>query len=385
MNGFRKLLLALLGIVLFVSLLGIALSTSSVLTVHNQEKVEQWLGESKLYEHFVSNAVQQGQAAVGSASENNVTSLSDTAVQDAAKSAFSQDLVRKSVSTVIESNYAWLRGETDTPEFTIDLSDAKRSFAEEVGTFTTTHLASLPACTNAQLATLQNTDPLRATCRPPNIDPKVAGQEVTQQILDSDELLSNPVLTAQTINPDPASQKEPYYEKFSQLPKAYQFGEKLPYIFAGLIILSATVFMLLYSPKKRGIRWTSIILAVAGALLLTTTFTADIAFKQAEDRIFNAATDGEVQKSLASFFDQVQNASTQIQMYFGIGFLVLAVILFFASRTRKEIGPTEPNLPPISAEQTAQEPESKATRIRTTTKTPTPKKPAAKRPPRLIQ
>ena len=388
MNGFRKLLLVLLGVVLFGSLLGVALSTSSVLTIHNQQKIEKWLGESKIYDHFVSNAVKQGQAAVGSVSESDdVTSLGDTAVQDAAKIAFSQELVQKSINTVITSNYAWLEGKTDTPEFKINLTDAKQSFAEQVGAYVTANMASLPVCTNVQLLQMQNTDPLSATCRPSNVDPKTAGQQVTQQILDSDELLSNPILTAQTINPDPASQNDPYYEKFSQLPKAYQFSAKLPYIFGALILLSSTVLILLYKPRKRGVRWTAVILTITGILLVSTKFTSDIAFSQFEDRLFNSASDGEVQKSLTSFVHQVQSASTTIQMYFGIGFLVLAIILFIVSRNRKGIGPTEPNLPQIPTEE-SQIKSTKNSRTRSTDPT-APKKPTAqrptKRPPRLVQ
>lgn len=391
MNGFRKLLLALLGIVLFGSLLGVAITTSSNLTLHNQEKVEKWLDESKLYEHFVSNAVKQGQVAVGSVTENDdVTSLSDTAVYDAAQTAFSQKLVKESIHTVIDSNYAWLRGETPTPEFKVNLTDAKQSFAEQVGAYVTTSMSTLPVCSAAQLAQMQNIDPLSATCRPANINPKTAGQQVTQQIIDSNELLSNPILTAETINPDPASQKNPYYEKFSILPKAYQFGEKLPYIFAALIVLSATVFILLYVPRRRGVLWASIISGVAGVLLVSTKFTSDFAFNQLENRIFNSATSGEVQKSLTNFVQLIQDASTTIQMYFGIGFLIMGLILFLASRSRKEIGPTEPNLPPIPAEEAAPTEKAVAPRVRTGKPRPTtPKKPAAqrpkKRPPRLVQ
>jgi len=310
-------------------------------------------------------------------------------VQDAAKTAFSRQLVEQSINSVIESNYAWLRGETDTPQFKIDLTDAKQSFAQEVGAYVTTHLASLPVCTNAQLAQMQNVDPLSMTCRPPNIDPKAAGQQVTQQIIESDELLSNPVLTAQTINPDPASQTDPYYEKLSQLPKAYQFSEKLPYIFAGLAILSAFVFILLFNPRRNGIKWTAIILTLAGLLLVTTKVTSDLAFKQLENRVFNASSDGEVQKSLTSFFHQIESASTTIQMYFGIAFLILAFILFLIWRSRREVLPAEPNLPPIPEPVTPQVDKSSAVDRVRTSKPTTPKKPTAtkpkKRPPRLVQ
>jgi len=392
MNGARKVLLGLFAVVLLGSLLGTALATSTKYTVYNPKNIEKWLSESKIYDHFVTNAVEQGQKSVGSVQDTDVTSLSDTAVQDAAKSAFSQQLVQTNINKFIESNYAWLEGKTKTPEFSIDLTGAKQSFAEQVGSYTTTHLASLPVCTNAQLAQIQTIDPLSITCRPSNVDPNAEGAKVTQQIAASDELLANPVLTAQNINPDPASQiTEPYYEKLSQLPRAYQFGQKLPYFFAGLAFLSAIVLVLLTRVRRKGLKAVGIIFAIAGALLIIAKFTSDTAYKQLEDRIFNTSQTGELQRSLTSFVLQIEQASTQIQFIFGIAFLVVALIILIIVRmTRNKVitVPTPTILNDLTPINDTPQKKPATARIKSSgsasAKKPTTSRPK-KRPPRLVQ
>jgi hypothetical protein len=391
MHGARKVLLALLAIVLLASLLGTAFATSAKYTVSDPKKIEKWLGESKIYDHFVNNAVEQGQKSVGSTPDTSVTSLSDTAVQDAARSAFSQQLVQSNINKFIESNYDWLEGKTATPSFVIDLTSAKQSFAEQVGTYVTTHLAGLPACTDLATAQAQAADPLNASCRPPSVNPQAAGAQVTQQIASSDELLSNPVLTAQNINPEPGSQKDPYYEKLAHLPKAYQFGQKLPYIFAGLVVLSALALALLYSPRRKGVRLVGIIFAIAGLILVLVKFTSDMAFRRLEDRVFNPSTTGELQRSLTSFAHQVENASVKIDFWFGIIFLLIALVILLTLRFRKGSGspPTDTPAPPPEPAKPAPttKAESATTRLRTS-RPPKPDKPLSPprtKPPRLVQ
>ena len=386
MNGGRKVLIALLSVVLLGSLLGAALSTSAKYATSDPKKIEQWLAESKIYDHFVSNAVEQGQKSVGSTPDSTVTSLSDTAVQDAAKSAFSQQLVQESINKFIESNYDWLEGKTTSPSFVIDLTAAKQSFAEQVGAYVTQHLATLPVCPNLPTAQAAAADPLNATCRPPSVSPQAAGAQVTQQIASSDELLSNPVLTAQNINPEPNTQSKPYYTRLGDLPKAYQFGQKLPYIFGALALLSAVVLGLLYIPRRKGVRWVGIVFGVAGLLLILVKFTSDMAFNRLEDRVFNPSTNGELQHSLTSFAHQIENASVKIDLIFGIAFLVIAGILLLIARMARTKTPTVPEVGVIQPDS----PEQKTATPRRTksSKTSTPNQPTTlprKKPPRLIQ
>ena len=386
MNGIKKVFVALFAVVLLGSLLGTAGSTSAVINLTKPKNIEKWLSNSKLYDHFVSNTTEQGQKSVGAAEDANVTSLSDAAVQDAAKSAFSQALVESNINKFIESNYAWLEGKTSKPDFVIDLTDAKQSFAEQVGAYVTQHLSTLPACTDIPTSQAQAADPLNATCRPPSVSPQAAGEQVTQQIASSSELLNNPVLTVQNINPEQGSQNKPYYVKLAHLPKVYQYGKLVPIVLAVLSLISALFLIYLSSTRRRGVGLVGIIFAIAGVLLIAMKFSSDLVFKQAENRVFNTSTTGQLQQSLTSFAHQAEDALLKIDLYFGIAFLVIALIIFVALRINKK-KPSVPNVTagPIAPEPTPQAPQS----IPKTKSRPTsPDKPTApprRKKPRLIQ
>lgn len=392
MSGGRKFLIYLLSLVLFVSLLGTALSVSARYTIYNSKKIELWLAQSNLYDHFISNAEEQGKKSVGGSDTANVTSISDAAVQEAAKSAFSKQLVQQNINTFIDSNYAWLEGNTSTPVFKIDLADAKSSFAQQVGDYVTKNMKTLPACKDAASTQVASSDPLNATCRPATLSPEVAGAQVAYQIENSDELLANPVLTAQNINPEAGTQKDPYYVKLEQLPKAYQFGKKLPYIFGLLVLLSATVIVLLYDPRRKGWRLVGIVLAIDGLLLVLFKFSSDMTFRQLEDRVFNAASVGELQKSLTTFFHLIESASVKIDFIFGLAFLLIAAIILVAVRMARPQSP-QINVPgtvvptdaPAEKPTTTRDDLSKLKTKRSTAKPATTKPANRKKPPRLVQ
>lgn len=380
MNGVRNLFLSLIALVLLGSLLGTAYSASINLTLRDPKKVEQWLSESKLYDNFVANAITQGQKTVGSVDNKDVASLSDAAIQDAARSTFTPELINSNVNTFVESNYAWLEGKTDKPTFIIDLTEAKQTFAEKVGAYVTTYLSGLPVCTNAQLAQPQNVDPLNATCRPPTVNPQTEGALATQQIIASDELLDNTVLTAQNINPDSSAQTQPYYEKLAQLPQAYQFGAWVPYMFAVIALLGTVVMVFLSSTRRRGIKRTGIILAIAGVILVITKFSSTVAFKQLEDRVFNTTGTGPLQQSLTNFSKQVQEAMVAIDFVFGVIFIAIAAILLlgiFFTRNR--------NTPDVPESIINPSPAAPKARPVTTPQAPKPLPPKKPKRPRLIQ
>lgn len=386
MNGIKKVFLTLFSVLLLGSLLGTAGSTSAVINLTKPKNIEKWLSNSRLYDHFVSNATEQGQKSVGATEDADVTSLSDAAVQDAARSAFSQALIESNVNKFIDSNYAWLEGRTDKPSFVIDLTSAKQSFAEQVGAYVTQHIASLPACTDLPTAQAQAADPLNATCRPPSLSPQAAGAQVTEQIAASNQLLDNPVLTAQNINPEPGSQSKPYYIKLAHLPKVYQYGKLVPIVLAALSLISAVCLVYLSSTKRRGLGQVGIILAIAGVLLIVMKFSSDLVFKQAENRLFNNSTTGQLQKSLTSFAHQLEDALLKIDLYFGIAFLLIALIIFIVLRINKK----QINTPSVPVNPVVAEPIVPASQALPKTKSrPTgpdrPASPPRPKKPRLIQ
>lgn len=326
----RKFGLALVTLILFASLLALAFSTSSNIAFTHKERVESWLNDSNLYGAFVENAIDQAERTAGTDQSGGV-SLSDAAVRQAAESAFSAQALQKDVNTFLDSNYAWLEGKTNTPSFNIDLTGAKQNFAEQVGGYVKTYLAGLPVCTPAQLAQLnpQTTDPLTLNCRPDGIDPNAEGTEVTQQIESSTAFLSNPVVTAANINPegDVQNNGQPYYQRFSNLPTAYQRAKTTPWIAGILVVLSTIGTFFLASRRRNGLKIISAVLAAAGVIMLLTKLVSDQLFKALENHVFNDTTVGQLQKALTNFFHQAESQLVKVDMWFGIAYLVIALLL----------------------------------------------------------
>lgn len=341
MIWWRKSLVQIFSILLLISLVGSALATGANVAF-SSANLKSKLSQSKLYEHFIDNAIKEGQKSAGSndqSNESGAVSLSNPNVQQAAKTAFSPQLLQQSVNTFLDSNYAWLQGKTGQPEFVIDLTAAKLSFAQQVGKYAQAHLAGLPVCTNAQLADTPdpaNIDPLAAICRPAQLSPEMAGAKVTQNIVTSDNFLGQPLITEQGLNiSDQGTQSQPYYEKLSKAPEAYQLGRKLPIILSFLALLSSLGIVLVAPLRRRGVRRISSVLFVAATILVAVKFISDFGLNKLEHKVFNSSSTL-LQQPLVDFAHRLQNQIVAINLYFGIAYLLLALIIFtylFKTRT----------------------------------------------------
>ncbi|MGC1177349.1 MAG: hypothetical protein WA843_04735 [Candidatus Saccharimonadales bacterium] len=384
MHWARKGFVHCLAVLLFISLLGVAFTISALYTFTPPAKVEKTLAQSKLYDHFVSNAINEAEKSSNSSDSSGSVSLNDVAVQEAAKSAFSPQLIQKSVETFVNSNYAWLKGKTATPSFTIDLTSAKQSFAEQVGRYAETRLNTLPICSAAQLSQIdpQNIDPLAIACRPAGLDPQAENSRVMQEITTSSDFLSNPIITANTINPNNQNaQGQPYYQKLSHAPKLYRLGVTLPWVFGVLTLLSAAGVFYLAATKRRGTRRIAIALALAGCILVATKFVADTVFNHLEKRLFNNSSVGQLQQSLTNFLHRLESQLVKIDLWFGVAFLILAAaaVIYLLATRRSGTTPAQPNAPFPTDPQPEQ-----TLRSETSQQAEQPQPPRPKRP-RLVQ
>lgn len=378
--------------ILFLCLLAGAAATSINIAGAHPDKIESWLSQSGLYTGMVNTAIKQAQTSTNTGTNSGVT-LDDPAVQQAAKTAFTTDLLRTSVNTIINSNYAWLEGKTTKPEFTVDLTAAKQTFAQLIGENVTKRLASLPVCTPAQVIGLKSFDPLTIACRPANLDPTVAGTTVTKQILTGNGFLSNPVITADTIDPNAtANGGKAYYVKFSYAPKVYQSATKLPFAIGALGLLCAVGVIFISARKRKGLHRVGLVLTYAGIILITTRFVSDYVLKQIEKQVFNNSSTGDLQQSLTAFAHLVENQLVKINMYFGIAYLALAALIFITLMLVKgNRVKTPPNVQSNDNSQAPAEPPATSTdSVTATTTNPatpvykSPTKPKSNKP-RLIQ
>src|ERR1700752_3961147 len=94
----RKGFVYLLSAFLLLSLLGTAFATSITVALSHPDKLETWLDQSHLYDNFVNNAIDQAKKSANSSPGSSTVSLSDTAVQQAAETAFSQAQLKQYVN-----------------------------------------------------------------------------------------------------------------------------------------------------------------------------------------------------------------------------------------------------------------------------------------------
>jgi hypothetical protein len=326
---FRKGVVHLLAVVLFVSLLGLAVSTGANRTF-TPDKLKGWLAQSGIYDQVVPAILKS--AETKSTTDGNQTSipLTNEQIQKAAEQAFSSTLIQQSVNTFIDGNYAWLQGDTATPSFKIDLTKEKEEFAKSVGEQVQTRLASLPACSVAQLAALQiPVDPLTITCRPTTLDPKAEGTRIAAEISNSD-FLDKPVLTADSLNQDSASSGKPYYSKLSSAPKAYQRSKQAPLLTGVLIIVCALAIIAIAPSRRRGLRRVGLMLLDAGLVLVAFKFVADGLTNTVQHKLLAQTLNGQLTQQYTAVIKDIETSLTHTYFMFGIVFVAIAAVILIA-------------------------------------------------------
>lgn len=363
----RKVVVHLLSLVLFVALVGGVASLNLNRNFANPAPLERWLANSGIYSRVTTAALQQTEKASSSNGDSGTVSLSDPAVQQAAASAFSPELVQREVNAFLDGNYDWLSGKKAAPDFNIDLSSAKETFAKGVGQAAQAHLASLPACTPQQLAQLPiPVDPLTITCRPATLDPAAEGDRVAQEINSNSQFLANPVISANTLNQQtqslqsqgsqPQTPSQPYYKKLSWAPKAYQVLVKLPWVLGVLALLCILGIVFIAPSRRRGFRRLGWVFLLSGLILVGLKFLADAAVsKFANLAVKNAMLDS-LKQPLSDFLRQTEPQLVRDYLLAGIVFVVVAAtvfVLLFRSREQapepKAIRQPVPVGPPATA------------------------------------
>jgi cation transport regulator ChaB len=372
----RKSFVHLLSLILLFSLVSLAVSVGTNLTLSEPTKLEKALDDSKFYDSFATYAAEQTQKIAGHDAAASVQ-LKDPAIKQAAANVFTPQFLKQTVAKILNSNYDWLKGKTDRPDFAVDLSGAKQVYAASVGGYVKDRLAGLPTCTPAQLAQLPavaNVDWLNIECRPAALSPEAARMVVTQQLANSDDFLDNPQLTAQSIGSQDSGGSQPYYTQLSSLPKVYQFSQKLPIIAAVLALLGILGIVFIHPDRRRGLKRVGIVALTAGILLALEKLISDVIFTKLEQGVFNQSSTGPLQHSLVDALHRIEAKLVMIDFYFAAAYLLLGIaLLLWLRRGRAKPEPVAPAASPAASEPIRQ-PQAE-----------TPPAPPAKKPPRLIQ
>jgi hypothetical protein len=323
MQFVRKALVFLATVFLPFWLFAIALSASIILTLHNPSKIKRWISESGVYTKAVDAVVAQSQKTAKH--DNDEIPLSDPHVKDAAKRAFSPQILQRNTDNVIDGMYGWLQGKTAQPDFRIDLAGPKQQFATNIGNYLRDRTKHLPPCTNIQLA--NQTNIFTITCLPPGYNVNAEIQDQVNKLAHSKDFLGDSVITAKDVK-DKDNQPVFTGEKLSRVPLAYKRARWSPW-WVGLLALGGmAVIVFLNDNRRKGIKRVAWILVGVGGLIVLGSSGLHQSLNQLDTQIKLQGANAQLQPALVSFIRALAGSLSNVYLWFGLIYLALGVAAF---------------------------------------------------------
>ena len=233
-----------------LSLFFLATSAATVIVFGSPDPIKTAIKDSGVYDKAVDTVLSEAKRQT-QAGESEIP-LDDPGIQKAVEDALPPEFIEQTAGGAIDGLFAWLQGKTESPQFTIDLNDAKRRLATGIGEAAYAKANTLPPCTAAQLRTLDRNDLdiFNLPCVPPGLDLRAEQAKLVQQISSNNEFLQDTTVTAEDL---PQQDGQNAFDQAAIVPQAYVWLVRLPWILGVLALVSATGVILLHDERRRGV------------------------------------------------------------------------------------------------------------------------------------
>jgi hypothetical protein len=252
---------------LFVLLLFVTALDFGIIHIAGQPTgIKKILKDSNVYPSLIQDALGQAKQISGDKTE---IPLNQKVIQDAAAAAFTPQVLQQSAEQAIDGTYHWLNGKATQPDFHIDLTQVKASFASSVAEAARQRAASLPVCRTAGLP--PDFDPFNAACLPRGTTSAQVADQVRNDVINGKGFLEHPVITADTVKNNEGS--SPFSTNLKDLPKQFQKAKKTPLILSLLTLLLAVAIIFLSATRRKGVKHIGFILVAVGIFMLIFAYT----------------------------------------------------------------------------------------------------------------
>lgn len=333
-------MLVLLGALLPLFLFTLAIDSGIIRTAGSSASIKKILADSDIYSSIVSSTLDQAKTSGG---EGEGISLTDPNIKTIAEKTFTPQFLQENTEKVLDSVFLWLDGKTKIPDFKLDLSGLKDSFAVEAAKATETRAATLPVCPAGLSGSADSYEPFSATCLPNGMTPASMAEQIRASLSQAEGYLEDPVITADQVKLGNSNQSV-FADQLKDIPNYYQQVKKTPLYLAILSLLTALGIVFLSTSRTRGLRRVGITLTSIGVLLLIFAYALDWGLNKKalpqmnlENKVLQ-----EKLKTLASDITASVNKTyyTLGGVYAGLGVLAIGLPLFI--NKRREHMPQEP-------------------------------------------
>lgn len=336
----RKIYSIVFGALLTICLVVLPFSFLIKSDLGSPNKLKTWFKQADLYSVVINNLSLQLEKAVTSINFQIKPDISNSEINIALKSSVSESYFYQNVDNVVDANYSWLKGQTNKPDFLIDLAVVKNGLVNNLVNSQT----SLAVCNQLvayRLSTLSECQANLTTA------------------LNSNSVFSN----YQTVNQDNlvsylsgSSNSTPYYEQYSYLPSRFQTLMKTPVYtlvaIIAVILLSAIIlglgFRLIKFIFKSVIAATIILIVLR--LLINPIFNS----VQKISVIANNSNSDLIIKMINYFLIDFKRGLNNFLIGYVIIFALLVIVIFIIKslhKNRKNKTPKNPDTKPVSPSQ----------------------------------
>jgi hypothetical protein len=247
MNILRRISIWALISVFFTSLLLFSYGFTFNETIGRRETVKGWFERSGVYRNFVTEVISLSQAQA--ATQGNV--IDGEILNSAANMSFTPELLQTALEAVLDGSYDWLEGDVSSIEFTIDLTEAKSMYADEITRVAQDRVQQLPSCASDDIPS--NFDPFTASCRPSQLDFSSFDEDFRRLIYEDKNFLPNTIITAEALTVDMGTEKQRLDNSLHFMPTAYTLARYVTWVSLVAAFMSMALLIIIANTKRRAI------------------------------------------------------------------------------------------------------------------------------------
>lgn len=318
MSSLRRFAAGLAGFLLFFSLM----ATPVVFGLYKSsspEIVKRALKESGIYDSLLKQSIVPGGMLTAEA-------LADPEIQKILSDAAPPSYMQATTEKIIDNVYAYVRGETQSFDFTIDLTEVKAKFADGMATYAAQKYSALPPCPTLAPPPATPEALLEATCASRLVSSNQVQANVREQILTGSLLPSGDNLDVQELT---SAEGTSITGPLEVLRAAYPYLAALIYVLPALSIVLILSIIFLCLSRRQGLKRVASLLLSAGIInSLTSGGLLWLSNFVLADRT-NAS-------EIVIIFWSLAKEASDIWLWISLGFVLLAIVIFIVLRFVKD-------------------------------------------------
>jgi hypothetical protein len=276
------------------------------------DNIKEALKKSGFYNTIISDVLSEVKVDEG----GDGVPVNDPEIKKIVGQAASPAFLEEQTTTLLDSFYAWVRGETETLNINIDLREAKARLSDGLAAYGAQRMAALPVCTEVPA---EEIDALNATCLPPGFDQAAAAQEIKNKV-SSGEFLEDAQITKEDIKSD---QGETLEQQLRVVPEIYDKIVMGLWIDGLLIVLLTAAVVFLSTTWRSGLRRAGILFTVIGGITILIAWGSNFTMKYLSEAI--GESEGKIQATVADIVEYLASDLRLWWMGYGMLLLVLGV------------------------------------------------------------